>query len=175
MSANAETQTAGSGNALATYGAMIALSLLIFLPITFLPGEQAGSAAERFAQMDAAFSAIPEWVKQWMTFQHYVFAGSLLFLLWHAEARVYLAGLVLSHAISYAEIALAPVDRLGLGLVSLNHLVWIPALVFMLRRYRCLEKRTPFGLWYHLVLFQLCFSLVFDIRDRAIYLWSLAA
>lgn len=157
------------------YLAMIVIALAIFLPIALVPGGEAATSAERFARMDAAFSAIPAWVKQWMTFQHYVFAGSLLFLLWHAEARVYLAGLVLSHAISYAEIALAPVDRLGLGLVSLNHLVWIPALVFMLRRYRCLEKRTPFGLWYHLVLFQLCFSLVFDIRDSAAYLWFLAA
>ena len=67
----------------------------------------------------------------------------------------------------------APMERLGLGLVSLNHLVWIPALVFMLRRYPLLDKRTPFGLWYHLVLFQLCFSLFFDIRDSALYLGAL--
>lgn len=162
------------GSKFATYGTMVAIALAILLPITFLPGEEAATAAERFARMDAAFAGIPAWVKQWMTFQHYLFAGSLLFVVWHEEARVYLAGLVLSHAISFAEIAHAPVERLGLGLVSLNHLVWIPALTFMLRRYRALEKRTPFSLWYHIVLFQLCFSLVFDIRDSAIYLWALA-
>lgn len=153
--------------------AIVALGLLIFLPVTFLPGGEAGDMAARFAKMDAAFGAIPDWVKQWMSFQHYIFAGSLLFFLFHAEARIYLLGLIVSHAISYAEIALAPVDRLGLGLVSLNHLVWLPALVFMVRRYPLLDKRTPYGLWYHLVLFQLCFSLVFDIRDSVIYLGSM--
>lgn len=153
--------------------AIVALGLLIFLPVTFLPGGESGDMATRFARMDAAFGAIPDWVKQWMSFQHYIFAGSLLFVVFHAEARIYLLGLIVSHAISYAEIALAPVDRLGLGLVSLNHLVWIPALVFMVRRYPLLDKRTPHGLWYHLVLFQLCFSLVFDIRDSVIYLGSM--
>jgi hypothetical protein len=153
--------------------AIVALGLLIFLPITFLPGGDAATMAERFAKMDAAFAAIPQWVKQWMSFQHYVFAGSLLFALFHVEARIYLLGIIVSHAISFSEIALAPVDRLGLGLVSLNHLVWIPALVLMVRRYPIQEKRTPFGLWYHLALFQLSFSLVFDIRDSVIYLWAL--
>lgn len=153
--------------------AIVALGLAIFLPVTFLPGGEAATVAERFTQMDAAFAAIPGWVQQWMSFQHYIFAGSLLFVLWHSEARLYLLGLIVSHAISYAEIMLAPVDRIGLGLVSLNHLVWIPALVFMVRRYPLLDKRTPYGLWYHLVLFQLCFSLVFDIRDSAIYLGAL--
>lgn len=154
--------------------AIIALGLLIALLVTFLPGGTEATTAERFAQMDSAFAAIPDWVKQWMSFQHYVFAGSLLFVPFHAEARIYLLGLIVSHAISYAEIMLAPADRLGLGLVSLNHLVWIPALVFMIRRYPLLDKRTPFGLWYHLVLFQLCFSLLFDIRDSFLYLAALA-
>ena len=120
--------------------------------------------------MDADFSSIPDWVKRWMGFQHFVFAGSLLFILWHVEARAYLLGLVVSHAISYGEIVIAPIDRIGLGLVSHNHIVWIPALVFMIRRYPLLDRRSPFGLWYHLVLFQLCFSLLFDIRDSAKYL-----
>jgi hypothetical protein len=158
-----------------TYASMMTIALVIFLAVTFLPGGEVANSAERFARMDAAFAAIPAWVKQWMSFQHYVFAGSLLFIIWHVEARVYLCGLVLSHAISYGEIVLAPVDRLGLGLVSLNHLVWLPALVFMVRRYGALEKQSPFGLWYHLVLFQLCFSLIFDIRDSSAYLWSMVS
>lgn len=166
-------QSAARSGAMLYAMVIVALGLTIFLPITFLPGGEAASMAERFAKMDAAFAEIPKWVKQWMSFQHYIFAGSLLFALFHTEARVYLLGVIVSHAISYSEIALAPVDRLGLGLVSLNHLVWLPALVFMVRRYPMLEKRTPFGLWYHLALFQLCFSLVFDIRDSVIYLWGL--
>lgn len=170
-----EKTTASGPAPLTGYVATIAIALTIFLAITFLPGGEGATVAQRFAKMDAAFADIPAWVKQWMSFQHYVFAGSLLFVLWHAEARIYLLGIALSHAISYGEIMHAPVDRLGLGLVSLNHLVWIPALVFMLRRWPALERRTPFGLWYHLALFQLCFSLVFDIRDSLAYLAALAA
>lgn len=153
--------------------AVILTGLVIFLAVTFLPGGEQAPAAERFAKMSAAFGVLPEWVQRWMSFQHFVFAGSLLFIWWHVEARVYLLGLAVSHAISFGEIMFAPVDRLGLGLVSLNHMAWVPALIFMLLRYRLLEKRTPFGLWYHIVLFQLCFSLLFDIRDSAFYIWQM--
>lgn len=174
MSAAAADPAARPLHAKPYAAAIVLLGLAIFLPVTFLPGGEAAAPAERFAQMAAAFAGIPDWVQQWMNFQHYVFAGSLLFVIWHKEARLYLLGLVVSHAISYAEIMLAPIDRLGLGLVSLNHLVWIPALVFMIRRYPLLDRRTPYGLWYHVVLFQLCFSLMFDIRDSVLFLGSMA-
>jgi hypothetical protein len=150
--------------------AVILLGLAIFLTVVFLPGGTDAAPAARFATMDAAFGALPDWVTRWMSFQHFVFAGPLLFFVWHAEARVYLLAIIVSHAISFGEIFLAPVERLGLGLVSLNHMVWIPALVFMVLRYPVLDKRTPYSVWYHLALFQLCFSLVFDIRDSALYL-----
>jgi hypothetical protein len=58
--------------------AIIVLGLAIFLPVTFLPGGTDAAPAERFAQMGAAFATIPGWVQQWMSFQHFVFAGSLL-------------------------------------------------------------------------------------------------
>lgn len=167
-----EKQAAGRGTA-STYAAIIAIGLAIFLTVTFLPGGESATMAERFAHMDTAFSGIPDWVKRWMTFQHYVFAGSLLFVAWHVEARAYLLGLIVSHAISYGEIVYAPVDRLGLGLVSLNHLAWIPVLVLLIRRYPKIDRRSPFGLWYHLALFQLCFSLFFDIRDSARFLMAM--
>lgn len=150
--------------------AIILLGLAIFLTVAFLPGGTDAAPSARFAKMDAAFGALPDWVTRWMSFQHFVFAGPLLFFVWHAEARVYLLAIIVSHAISFGEIFLAPVERLGLGLVSLNHMVWIPALVFMVLRYPMLDKRTPYSVWYHLALFQLCFSLVFDIRDSALYL-----
>lgn len=150
--------------------AIILLGLAIFLTVTFLPGGTDAAPAARFARVDAAFAALPDWVTRWMSFQHFIFAGPLLFFVWHAEARVYLLAIIVSHAISFGEIFLAPVERLGLGLVSLNHMVWIPALVFMVLRHPVLEKRTPYSVWYHLALFQLCFSLLFDIRDSARYL-----
>jgi hypothetical protein len=150
--------------------AIILLGLAIFLTVAFLPGGTDAAPAERFAKMDSLFGDLPDYITRWMSFQHFVFAGPLLFFVWHAEARVHLLAIIVSHAISFGEIFLAPVERLGLGLVSLNHMVWIPALVFMVLRYPMLDKRTPFGLWYHLALFQLCISLVFDIRDSALYL-----
>lgn len=172
---SADRAAAGPSSPAWAYGLMLAIALTIFLSITYVPGGEDGAAADRFAAMDAAFAAIPSWVKQWMNFQHYVFAGSLLFVVWHEEARVYLVGIFLSHAISYAEIILAPVDRLGLGLVSLNHLVWVPALIFILVRYRTIRSASPFGLWIHLVLIQLSFSLFFDIRDSVLYALAFAA
>ena len=151
--------------------AAVIIALLIALPTIFWPSETAPASIDaRFAKMDALFGALPEWVQKWMSFQHYVFAGSLWFALWHKEARVYLLAIVLSHAISLAEIFHAPIDRLGLGLVSLNHWVWLPALALLIRNWGQIDKNTPFGLWAMVAIFQLCFSLVFDVRDGLIYI-----
>jgi hypothetical protein len=151
--------------------ATIIIALLIALPTIFWPSDTAPAAIDaRMAKMDGLFGAIPDWVKQWMSFQHYVFAGSLLFALWHKEARVYLLAIILSHVISFAEIFHAPVDRLGLGLVSLNHWVWLPAFALLIRNFGQIEKNSPFGLWAMLAIFQLSFSLIFDVRDGLIYI-----
>ena len=151
--------------------ATIIIALLIALPTIFWPSDAVPAAIDaRIAKIDALFGALPDWVQKWMSFQHYIFAGSLLFALWHKEARVYLLGIVLSHVISFAEIFHAPVDRLGLGLVSLNHWVWVPALALLIRNFGQIEKNTPFGLWAMLAIFQLSFSLIFDIRDGLIYI-----
>ena len=59
--------------------AIALLGLAIVLPVTLLPGGTDAAVAERFAQMDADFGALPDWVTRWMSFQHFIFAGSLLF------------------------------------------------------------------------------------------------
>lgn len=41
-----------------------------------------------------------------MSFLHFVFAGPLLFFVRHAEARVYLLAIIVSHAFSFGEIFL---------------------------------------------------------------------
>lgn len=154
--------------------AVVAIALVILGAIVWLPVESGVSATwtERNSLMDAWFGALPKWVLMWMSIQRFIMLGCLWFVIWHREARVYLLAVVLSHVISYTEIAYAPVERLGLGLVSLNHLVWIPALVLMLANRSLVVLRTPYGLWYHAALFQLIFSLIFDLRDSALYLFE---
>jgi hypothetical protein len=154
----------------------IIIALAIALPTIFWPSDAAPAAIDaRLVKMDGLFGAIPEWVKKWMTVQHYIFAGSLLFAFWHKEARVYLLTIILSHVISFAEIFHAPMDRLGLGLVSLNHWVWLPALALLIRNFGQMAKNTPFGLWAILAIFQLTFSLIFDIGDGLAYVAAMVS
>ena len=78
------------------------LAMVIMASVMFIPagdGNISADSSMRFGQIGAAFSSLPIWVTRWMTFQHYVFAGSLLFFIWHVEARVYLFGLIVSHGI----------------------------------------------------------------------------
>ncbi len=152
--------------------AVVIMSLLILCTTIWWPvdGATSASMAERISKMDALFGALPNWVLQWMSVQRFIMLGCLWFVFWHAEARVYMLATLLSHVISYTEIAYAPVERLSLGLVSLNHLTWIPALVLMAKNCRSVDWKSSYGLWYALALFQLVFSLIFDMRDSAIYL-----
>ena len=152
------------------------LAMVIMALVMFIPAGDSNITADssmRFGHIGAAFSSLPTWVTRWMTFQHYVFAGSLLFFIWHVEARVYLFGLIVSHGIFMIQVSHAPFNRLELGLVSLNHLTWIPALLFMIYRWPALNKNSPYSLWYHIAIFQLLFSLTFDIRDSTAYIATL--
>lgn len=167
-----EKNTAWLKSSWAYCALIIILALLIMASVMFIPTDSnvAADSSMRFAHIGAAFAKLPSWVTRWMTVQHYVFAGSLLFFIWHVEARVYLLGLITSHAMFIIQISHAPFNRLGVGLVSLDHLVWIPALLFMLFRWPALTKNSPYSLWYHMAIVQLVFSLTFDIRDSASYI-----
>lgn len=131
------------------------------------PGTLEMTVSERFTHVGMMFGPLPDWVKSWMTFQHYVFAGSLLFVLWHKEAQIYLLGIVASHALSFSEIAFLPVGWLGLDLVALNHWLWIPAWWVLLKKCRLFEFKNGYDFWCIIALFQLSFSLIFDLRDGA--------
>jgi len=140
------------------------------MPVEYAPDL---TIAERFRYVGMLFAPLPEWVKRWMAVQHYIFAGSLLFVIWHKEAQAYLAGVVASHAASMLEIALAPVSSLTLGLVALNHWLWLPALVVLVRAWPRIEKQSGYGVWATLAIAQLVFSLIFDLRDGVLYILSL--
>lgn len=148
-----------------------------FIPQIFagpMPVEAAPdlTIAERFRYVGMMFAPLPDWVKRWMAVQHYIFAGSLLFVLWHREAQAYLAAIIASHAASMMEIAFAPVSALSLGLVALNHWLWIPALIVLARAAPSIPWRSGYGAWCGLAIGQLCFSLFFDLRDGVRYLLS---
>ncbi len=163
----------GSGAGAWRYAAAVIVMALIILCVTmWWPVEHAtvASMTERYVKMDALFGALPSYVLQWMSVQRFIMLGCLWFVIWHKEARVYMLATLLSHVISYTEIAYASVERLGLGLVSLNHLVWIPALVLLFVNRKTVDWKSPFGLWYGLALFQISFSMIFDIPDSVAYL-----
>ena len=168
------SKTAGSILLLA---ALLVGGFMEFIPQIFagpMPIEYAPdlTIAERFRYVGMMFAPLPEWVKRWMAVQHYIFAGSLLFVLWHKEAQVYLAAIVASHVASILEITFAPVSMLSLGLVALNHWLWIPALVVLVRAWPKLNKQSGYGMWCTIAIAQLTFSLTFDIRDGVLYLVS---
>lgn len=88
----------------------------IILLVTSSPGGTATAPAARFAKMDAAFGALPDWVMQWMGFQHFVFPGPVPIFMWHADVRIYLLAIFDSHPIVFGEIFIARSNGWGMAL-----------------------------------------------------------
>lgn len=153
--------------------AIVLIALLIFIPSTFLPlGSPLGDYETNLAKLNPLFETLPPLTKTWMSFQHGVFLSSVLFVFWFKEARVYLLGIVASHLIHFGQNRWAPVERIDLGLVALNHMVWIPALVLLVISWPALKKKSLYSIWYHIAIFQMTVSLSFDIPNSAIYLFG---
>ncbi len=108
----------GSGASAWRYAVVVLLLATLILSVTLwwpIENTTTASMAERHAKMDALFGALPSYVLQWMSVQRFIMLGCLWFAIWHKEARVYMLATLLSHMISYSEIAFAPVERLDLG------------------------------------------------------------
>ena len=110
--------------------------------------------------------AVPAWLRFWlMGILFPTFLASLFFLRRSTEARVAVAGFVLSHVPMMLD--LFPVT---VGVVGLMHLLcWSPALVLLAKRRPNVPSRSPFGLWVHAMLFVIAVSLAFDLRDALLY------
>ena len=133
------------------------------------------TAEARSSYIGSLFAALPDWVKSWMSVQHFVFFSCAWFVIWYKQARTYLAMIVLSHALVFIEIGNFPLEYLDLELVSLNHFVWLIALYDLIKSGSSVNHNSAFGLWHKVAIFQISFSLIFDIPDGLHYLWQLIA
>ena len=135
------------------------------------PGTGAeGGVGDKFQHFNTLMAALPDWVQHWLVVQRFIFALCLLFVIWQREAQIYLAAILVSHALSLLEIIVLPVDYMKLDLVALNHWVWIPVLIVFLWSWPKVEKLSAYGMWFLIATAQLIFSLIFDLRDGVAYL-----
>lgn len=120
------------------------------------------------AAQDAYVAALPVWVQYWIYWMLAVLGlGSLVFSFTRPEARWLLLGFILSG-----------VAAMGLGMTigwnklwGVTHLVfWTPVVIYYIRRWPLVEKRSVFGVWFVLALATMIVSLVFDAKDAVEYL-----
>jgi hypothetical protein len=120
-------------------------------------------------------AALPPWVQWWIIFMVASFAVGLLFVRRHASARWVVGAFVLAHIMAGMEILIFGPAALTVGLIALNHaLVWTPAGAYMAKTMTKPRHAdfTPYAAWRFLILGVIAFSLVFDYRDAAIYLFG---
>jgi len=120
------------------------------------------------ASQDAYVAALPMWVQYWMMWLMLVLGlGALVFSFVRAEARWLLLAMVA-----------ALVSTMALGMVvgwnklwGVTHLVfWTPVVIYYIRRWPAVEKKSVFGVWFVLALATMIVSLVFDAKDVVEYL-----
>ena len=138
-----------------------------------VPGATDLTIPQRFMTVGMSFAELPQWVTVWMGWQHFVFASALLFVIWHKEAQLYILGLLGSHAIMFTTVAFGPMSIDWLKFASLTHLLWIPALVLLVRNWANTPKNSGYWLWSTMAIGQLCFSLSFDVPDSFLFLAGL--
>ena len=129
----------------------------------FMQALQEASAAQ-----DAYVATLPVWVVYWMYWMLGILAvGSLVFSLFRVEARWLLLSFVLT-LISTMALGMA----IGWNkLWGVTHLVfWTPVVIYYIRRWPFVEKKSVFGVWFVLALATMIVSLVFDAKDLVEYL-----
>ena len=124
--------------------------------------------AEASAAQDAYVAALPMWVQYWMYWMMAVlFAAPLIFVFTRVEARWLVLAMVAT-----------VVSTMALGMAvgwnklwGVTHLVfWTPVVVYYIKRWPVVEKRSVFGVWFVLALATMIVSLVFDAKDFVEYL-----
>ena len=147
------------------------MELIPFLRPSGPPAE--GAAPSQAAIFGKQFAALPPWVQIWMKFQDIIIASSLLFVMFRKEAQIYALGVLANHAFLFPVMSMVPIDKLTLGFAALSHFFWIIPLIVLVRAWPKTDKNTAFGIWMTVAIFQLIFSLSFDIPDGLQFLFSL--
>ena len=132
----------------------------------FLSALQAAQASQ-----DAYVAALPQWVQLWMYWMLAVlFLGSFIASFFRVEARWLFLSFVLT---IIATMALG----MSMGwnkLWGATHLVlWTPVVIYFLKRWPRIEKRSVYGIWFTLALATMCVSLVFDAKDVIEYVMGM--
>ena len=114
--------------------------------------------------------SLPTHMKVWLGFMLLANLSSIAFVRRHVAARFVLGGWVVGH------LWIGAIEGFGLftptgGFVSLGHLVfWAPA-IWALYHYRHeIKLPSAYSIWACLMSFVYAVSLVFDIRDSAIWI-----
>jgi len=112
----------------------------------------------------------PEWVQIWLKVMLFSFAGSLIFIWKHIEARWVLGGFAVGMLISRFIIPELSLIKLS-GLVALIHVIcWSPSLFFLLKNRPFTKGISAYAIWSGWITLVILFSFLFDIRDAAIYI-----
>jgi len=91
---------------------------------------------ERLAIMKGVFQDLPGWVGPWLKIMQAVFLSSALFVIWRPEARIYLATIVLNHALAAILTVLLPPAFITKGLYAWTHVLWLVPLTVLICRWR---------------------------------------
>ncbi len=122
---------------------------------------------------EEARAASPLWVQWWIIFMLCTFFAGLLFVRTHLAARWIVASVVVSHLASAAVLLVFGPTALTVGVIAINHVVfWTPAALYLAFRGAPTMSAPVYGGWRYLMLAVITFSLVFDYRDAAIFLFT---
>ncbi|MEO1027956.1 MAG: hypothetical protein AAFX02_02750 [Pseudomonadota bacterium] len=116
---------------------------------------------------------VPLLMKLWLGAMMIANLSSIFFIKRHIAARWVFGALILSHS-WIAILEITGLYAVKGGQVSLGHILfWSPA-IYMLIKFRS-EMKFPsaYAIWASIMLFFYGVSLVFDIRDAAIWISSL--
>lgn len=119
------------------------------------------------AAQDAYVATLPQWVHIWMYWMLAVLAaGSLVFSIFRVEAR----WLLLAFALTIVATMALGMTMGWNKLWGATHLVfWTPVVVYFIRRWPLVGKRSAYGVWFVLALATMIVSLVFDAKDTIQY------
>ena len=135
------------------------------------------NATEFSAKLDAIDAAttaysngLPEWVQLWMLFMMLSLVPGLVFMFRYAEARVLVASVLYSFVMTTFINAATDGPTLLWGLAHL--LFWPIPVIYTALRFRQINWRSIYGYWLALACSVMTVSVIFDVRDVAIYFSS---